>query len=171
MIAFLRNGVLIMKKGIVNIEFMISVFVFLVTIAFILLTLAGSLIPLHKEASLNSLRSVGYQLSQVIIFDQGDPKSWDPTNVNRAGLSTGEKYVISSAKITSFNDTCATNYNRLLDMYFGNKKLLFKVNITDSAGRNMLNCGSVSNPQFSIKRLAVLDTTRDIVEIEISVRE
>lgn len=160
-----------MKKGIVNIEFMISVFVFLVTISFIILTLTGSLIPLHKDASLNSMRSVGYQLSQVILFDEGDPKNWDPINVNRAGVSGGEKYLVSSAKIANFNATCAANYSKLLDMYFGNKKLLFKVNITDSSGRNMLNCGNANNPQFSIRRLAVLDTTRDIIEIEISVRE
>lgn len=159
-----------MKNGFVNIEFMVSVFVFLVTIGFILLNIAGNLVPLHRDTALDIMRSKTYQLSQVIIFDEGDPKNWDENDVNRAGLSTGEKYVISAAKITSFNSTCANNYDKLRDMFFGNRRFQIRINATDSSGKTVIDCGNLTSPLFSLKRPAVLDTTREIVEIEISVR-
>lgn len=160
-----------MKKGMMNIEFMVSVLVFLLTIGFILINIAGNLIPLHRDAELDAIRSRAYQLSQIIVFDEGDPKNWEVLgNATRVGLSTGDKYVMSSAKISSFNATCNSNYDNLLEMYFGNTKLLFSINITDSSGKNLLDCGKLTSPQVSLKRFAVLDTTKDMLKIEISVK-
>lgn len=157
-------------RGVVNIEFIISVFIFLVTVAFILISTAGSLVPLHRDAAADVLRARAYQISEVVIFDGGDPADWDVGRVNRIGLSAGEKYIVSSAKIERLQELCSRDYERFIEMLSGNAKTRIGINITGPFGSNLLECGAVNSPQFSLKRFAVLESG-EIVEIEISVRQ
>ena len=162
-------------KGVVNIEFIFSVFIFTVTIIFVLISLASSLAPLHKDAVTDSVRSKVYQMSELLLFDEGDPKNWQAipsiNSINRIGLSTGEKYSISQGKITKLQALCNTNYADVVKRFFGDESLRLEIEITNSAGLEILDCGVVGNPQFSIKRTAFIDSTKEIVEINIAVKK
>jgi hypothetical protein len=155
-------------KAVVNIEFIIAVFVFLVTLSFILITIGGNLAPLHRDVGAGDLRSKAHQISQILLFDEGDPKNWDGGDVNRVGLSTGEKHMVSRAKISRLAQLCQSE-GFLQDMLLGNRNVEIEINITDESGGTIASCGGIANPEFYIQRFAVTDAM-EIIGIEVAVR-
>lgn len=159
------------SKGIIDIEFILSIVVFLSVIVFVSFVLIGNIPVFHRESLNEDLRARAYQVSQLIVFDEGYPENWDPTNVQRIGLSTGEAYRVSAIKISNLAAVC-TNYNKLkslLSQGFGND---VKLSIVNSTGQLLLNCGPpVSTTiisEFPITRYAVLENNV-IVKILVSI--
>ncbi|MBI4163009.1 MAG: hypothetical protein HY513_04965 [Candidatus Aenigmarchaeota archaeon] len=107
-------------KGATNIEFLIAVFVFLTTIAFIAFSIISNVPLLHGRASADNIRSLTYQFSEQLIFDKGLKQSdgtsdWTANDVARAGLSTGVRYEIQRSKLDELSKMCASpsGYSRL----------------------------------------------------------
>ena len=110
-------------KGVTSIEFLIAVFVFLTTIAFIAFSIIGNVPLLHGRASADSIRSLTFQFSEQLIFDKGlkesdNSDSWTATDVARVGLSTGKRYEISRFKVEELAKLCESpaGYKRLTEL-------------------------------------------------------
>ena len=132
-------------KGQLNVEYFVSIIVFIVFTMYILFEMIR-FIPLYiSEIDREILRSEAYQLSEILTNDAGKPLNWPSqadSNIKRIGLSDDRENrtnILSMAKITSFNSKCFANYNqvaRWLDMYD-----YFSVVIIDSTTSNVIaNC-------------------------------
>lgn len=165
-------------KGVINIEFFLSVAVFISTIFFLILNIANSIPQFHNEAFLSSIRATAFDVSQIVLLDEGSPKNWAVLPliqmVNRFGLSTSEKYVLSEAKIIRLATFCATDYNSVRNIIVGDPNLIVIINITNiETNNNILYCSptaaSLVFPKSSVKRYAVLDTNRNRISIQVDV--
>ena len=153
------------RKGIIDIEFILSIVVFLSVIIFVSFVISGNIPVFHRESLSEDARARAYQVSQLIIFDEGYPENWEPANVERIGLSTGEAYRISTTKINNLAAVC-TDYNRLRLLLSQDLSSDIKISIVDSSGQSLLNCGPAVNttiiPEFPVTRYAVLENNKTI---------
>jgi len=157
-------------KGLVTIEFIISVSVFVATVAFLAFNIISSISPLH-ESSVNEIkRSEAYQISQLLIFDRGEPDNWNENlnNIVRIGLSSEEPYKISSDKLQKLNDTCRDDYEKLKNLLSISNRSYIIIDVNDMNGNNIVSCKKDMKPVFSIERFAVLEDNR-IVKIIIGI--
>lgn len=93
-------------KGILDIEFAVSLFVFLVVLSFVTISIVGTIPLLREQALTDDIRSKAWQLSELLVFDTGEPSSWTIETVRRIGLSNGTRYGIDSTKITRLRTLC-----------------------------------------------------------------
>ncbi len=163
------------QKGVIDIEFILSVFVFLGVVVFVTFVIIGNIPVFHREALNENLRARAYQASQLLVFDEGEPSNWDTSNVRRIGLqvSTGDAYRISRTKITNLATLC-NDYDRLRSLLVQDVRHDVRINITGSSGQPLLDCGppvrATLVPEFPITRYAVLDDgTNTIVMISVSI--
>ena len=162
-------------KGVVNIEFILSVVVFLGTLSFITLTIGKDSVFLRESSFYDSLKSNTIQTSNLLVFDRGFPETWETvpiTAIRRLGLSSGEKYVLSIQKINKLHEFCRktnpdgtpnifykTNYEKIKELL----SLKVEVNLTlATQDGTLLDCTpaieTLSRPKFSIGRIVtVLD--------------
>jgi hypothetical protein len=138
------------SKGILDIEFILSVFVFVSTVSFVVIMAVISNIPLLQQLSVTEdLRSRNYQISEKILFTEGSPSNWDSNTVTSIGLSTGQMYALDLNKINNLSILCTNNYNRvknLLGLDYENEMIL---NISYIDGSQILSC----RPNFLSKRI------------------
>jgi hypothetical protein len=165
-------------KGIADVEFILSTMIFLGVITFVTFNIVSNVPGLREVTMVETLHVRSYEVSQILLFDAGEPNNWytDPANVKRMGLSTGEKYVLDKRKITAMQGLCNIDY-RTIRNALGDKIFDMRLNITDSSGNQILNCGSpvtrTSRSETRITRFAILYDPllpgRDIVKLEVSV--
>jgi len=88
-------------KGIAELEFIISVFVFITTISFVTFLIINNIPILHSASVSDGLKSRSYQYSELLLFDEGAPMNWenDPQSADRIGLSNGRRYFADKDKI------------------------------------------------------------------------
>lgn len=149
-------------KAIINIEFFISVMVFLGTVFFLIVSVANNVPQLHQNALLSSLRSKTYSASELLLLDEGAPKSWNSANVQRIGLSAGQKYVLSLQKINELKALCSADYEKARDAVTGDARFSVMINITDiETGEVYASCipaaQSLVMPLSEIRRYAILE--------------
>ncbi|MFH0949231.1 MAG: hypothetical protein V1802_01975 [Candidatus Aenigmatarchaeota archaeon] len=138
-------------KGITNIEFIVSVFVFLSTITFITTFIIGKVPALHHDAMIDTAKLNSYTLSQILILDKGFPDSWDSTNVKTIGLAI-QPYNLSSAKILEIKELC-TNITRMRELVGD-----VVINITYIDGGQVADCKTSILPvMLFYTRFALLD--------------
>lgn len=160
-------------KGVVNVEFVISTVVFIISIAFVSMMVINNMPFMHNEAATDHLKSKAYQISHVLLFDEGSPSSWDETDVSRIGLSSGNAYELNSSKIANLNELCISNSKRV-DEIFGELGLYVGINITEVDTGLELTPDCVSrrtDVKFTITRFAVIDKAgipSSIVRVTIS---
>lgn len=158
-------------KSQVNIEFIISFLVFLVSLSFIILSIVNNYPIFRKEAIKTILISKSFQISHLLIFDTGYPRDWDSGNVKVIGLSSGQPYLLSSDKIAELNCN-ETEYEKLKKILgLGSKD--FIINITLLNGTVLATCHpkviSLSRPKYWIERTAVVEDSKEIVKINVVV--
>lgn len=93
----------------IEVEFIISVFVFVTSVSFVTLIIVGNIPFLHNTAAGESSKAMSYQYSEMLLFDEGYPTNWSSGNfagARRLGFSTGKHYVLDVNKITKFNTYC-----------------------------------------------------------------
>ena len=96
-------------KGVVEIEFIIAVFVFITTISFVTFLIVDSIPAYHTTASGESLKSKAYQFSEMLFMDEGYPRNWNTlpfAQTNRIGFSSGERYRFDETKIAYLYSVC-----------------------------------------------------------------
>ncbi|MBI4896497.1 MAG: hypothetical protein HY832_03020 [Candidatus Aenigmarchaeota archaeon] len=160
-------------KGVVDIEFMISLFMFLVTISFITYTIAGNLPRYHEEATVNHLRSVAFQASELLLFDKGNPQDWQSesviTDVNQIGLAADKKYKIDSVKIAALNKYCTNEYDAIKNKIIHDDAL--EMNLTILYPPYAVHCAppSISETKNRVKIVRYAVVGLQIARIELTV--
>lgn len=161
-----------MKKGVADIEFTLSVIVFLSIITFVTFVIISNIPLLRSESYNNDLRSRAYEVSQLMMFDTGEPANWTNATVKRIGFSAGERYSISIDKINNFSALCSapSGYQSVKAM-LGQNFTDIRVNIT-APGVNV-QCGSqvtkTSRTEFAITRFGVINSTNATMMLSVNV--
>lgn len=144
-------------KAVVDIEFILSAFLFVSTISFIALSIIGNLPVLQEKSLASNLQSTSYQISELLL-DKGYPPNWHLLaidDVARIGLESDD-YMLDSAKVSRLSTLCAnpTDYNKLRA-----KMLDYDFMIIINGSTEILNCEpavvSLIRPQFVTTRHAV----------------
>lgn len=160
-------------KGILDIEFILSVVVFLGAVAFAIFMIALNVIPtVHIYSNTEDMRSRAYQLSEILLFSEGYPKNWDQNNVNSIGLSSPEYYILDSKKILNLSELCIYNYQRVKELLGLEHSMDVMINITYSDGSSSVLCRhriTKVRPEYAISRVAVLNDSGSLSVVKIGV--
>ena len=155
-------------KGLFDVEWILGSVIFMTTVSFIVILISTNLTILHDRTAADNLRSESFQSSMILLFDQGYPSNWNYTNVERIGLSTGNPYVLDTAKINDLDTLCQTNYAKIRK-FFDNDVY---ISIDHVNGGNIINCSapviSLSRPKLITSRAAILDDD-SMVKVEFTV--
>lgn len=146
-------------KGALDIEFILSSFLFLTTIVFIALSVIRALPVLQEKSISENLQSVSFQVSEVLL-SPGHPSNWDDPffeieDVGRIGLESTD-YVLDPNKVSKLYTFCTgvDNYRKLRSKFHDNDVIII-VNGT----LEYLNCVppavSLIRPQFVTTRHAI----------------
>ncbi len=160
-------------KGIVEVEFIISVFVFITTISFVAAMIVGNIPLFHDSAVAEGIKSKSHQYSELLLFDEGYPRDWNGEiidDIYRFGFSTGKRYFIDINKLDKMNQICNSpgGYNATKNRLGMNYRNEIKIEATymDNSpviGTSSVICehpgGSNIRHQFHTVRLAVLNST------------
>ena len=137
-------------KGIVNIEFVISLMVFLSTISFVLIMIINSLPVLRYESISNDMRSRAYQLSNILLSD----------------FSNEDPYILDGIKISTMQILC-NNYENFRELF--SEDLTVNINYLD--GTELLSCQplveTLLKPEFTLRRFATVDEKIVIMSVGI----
>ncbi|MBI3190999.1 hypothetical protein HYZ41_04835 [archaeon] len=156
----------------IDVEFILSVVLFFSTITFVSFMIILNVPIFHNEAVNEDIRARAYEISQMLLFDEGYPKNWDITNIKTIGLSTGDNYVLSDGKIASLDALCSSNYTFVKGMLGQGFRNEIRISITDSNGADLLSCMPKSRgsgrSEFMISRFATLPDKR-IVRVDVGV--
>ncbi len=113
------------RKGIVDIEFVISILVFLTVLTFVTYSVIAMIPRLHQVSFNQDIKSKAFQLSELMMFDEGEPKDWGTNaavttidDIERMGFSSGRDYSLDTNKISKFNAFCNApgNYAKMKDL-------------------------------------------------------
>ena len=171
-------------KGISEIEFIISVFVFITSVSFVTVIIINNIPIFHNNAISDSLKARSWQYSEILLFDEGYPSNWQTkqlSEIKRIGFSTGSKYLIDNSKLTKLGVLCTSpgGYNQvktLLGLGVKNDIVIEASNLDDSPiiGGSKTLCSpdviTQLRPQFQTVRLAVLNIVgMPIIRIKITI--
>ena len=163
-------------KGFAEIEFIISIFVFITTISFVTFLIISNIPTLHGTSYTERLKVISYQYSELLVFDEGAPKDWqlDSANANRVGFSAGQRYFLNKNKIDALASLCS-DYQTARSKLALDQQYDITIEATyldDSPVSSGIVCRpSVTTqlrPQFQTTRLAVLQDLK-IVKIKVSI--
>jgi len=164
--------------GQVNIEFILSASVFLLTLTFISFTIVDIFPNFHNEAANDILKAKAFQASELLIMDEGD-WSADLEDVKRIGLSTGDMHILNKSKILALNNCDKAEYNEIKKLLGLTYEYDFILNITEinftGSSSESWECKpsvvSLITKKFWIKRLVVIDdgADRKIAKLQIVV--
>ena len=171
-------------KGVSEIEFIISVFVFITSVSFVTIIIINNIPLFHNKAFTDDLRAKSWQYSEILLFDEGYPKNWQTkqlTDVKRIGFSSGF-YIIDRTKLNQLNVFCSDpniGYNKiknLLGLDVANDIVIEASNLDDTPviGTSKIICGpSVTTqlrPQFQIVRLGILNfDDKPVIRLKITI--
>ncbi len=145
------------ERGMANLEFIISIIIFVAIIAFVAIS-AFSIVPrLRAESISDDMKSKLYQMSEILM-SRGYPENWTSDAV-RFGLEEDE-HVLSYNKLLTLNAECGTpeGYNRVRDS-LGDYS--FSLEITETYGKKIMECKPLlksAGTEFSLQRAAALST-------------
>jgi hypothetical protein len=152
-------------KGQFTWDYVVSIITFITLVSYISLQIIGNIPNMLNAIRNEFLRSEAYQLSELLINDPGQPPNWNPTNVERIGLSNESLNItnyISASKISHLTTICS-NYGNLVKLLgIDVSKYNISITIFDKTNDQLLvNC----MPQIvilrainvTIKRYAAID--------------
>ena len=155
-------------KAVVDIEFILSAFLFLSTIIFISLSIVRNLPALQERSMAENLQSMSYQISEILL-EKGHPPNWhtlDTDSVARIGLES-DNYILDPDKVSRLSALCTnpSDYNKLREKMMNNE---FIITI---ANGEILNCEppvlSLLRPKFVTTRHAIYND--DVVDLTVVV--
>ena len=159
-------------KGITEIEFIISVFVFITTISFVTIIIINNIPFFHNTALGNNLKTKSWQYSEMLLFDEGYPNDWNAkqfSEIRRIGLSSS-RYFVDINKLSKLSVFCSDpnvgykSVKNLLGIDFTNDIVIEASYLDDSpiVGSKMI-CGpsviTQLRPQFQTIRLGILNSS------------
>lgn len=150
---------MVSKKGILDIEFILSVFVFVTTVSFVVIMVVIGNIPGLQQLSISEdLRSRNFQITENLIFSQGYPENWVEGNVTSLGLSSGDYYRMSLGKINNMSSLCQNNYQRVKDLLGLGYQNDVYINISYIDGEDLVMCnpGVTKRSESEIYRIGMV---------------
>lgn len=155
-------------KGAIDIEFILSAFLFVSTIVFITLSIIRNLPVLQEKSLAENLQSTSYQISDLLL-EKGHPPNWhllDIDSVARIGLESDD-YVLDPAKVSRLSALCANpgDYKKLREKMMNNDFIILINGSTE-----ILNCEppvlSLVRPKFVTTRHAIYNgNTVDLIVV------
>lgn len=142
-----------MSKGQISIDYIISLVVFMTITLYIAFQVMRFAPQYLKEVREETLRAEAYQVSELLINDEGNPKYWDSLLVGergsiiRLGLSdnSSRMNLVSVDKAVEFEQICSADYGIIEDR-LGLDEVGYNihVNLVDLVGDIILidNCQS-----------------------------
>lgn len=158
----------LISKGIVQIEFIMAVFVFLGSISFTTLAIGREFFSIREASISDTSKLRDAAISQILMFDKGFPDGWDALpieNVRRLGLSSDSKFVLNLNKVNRLQTLCnranpdySKNYNKIKELLGITGDIILVVEATD--GTQFLNCRpaveTLQRPEFPVVAYAVI---------------
>ena len=154
-----------MMKGIIEVEFIISVFVFITSVSFVTLIIVSNIPLLHNTANGENLKAISYQYSEMFAFDEGYPVNWSDGNfadAQRLGFSTGRRYFVDINKITKFSAYCTDPLVRYsaIKSRLGLTSMDIVVEVIRLNGTAVVGSGPLCGPTVSSRLRQQFTTTR-----------
>lgn len=166
-------------KAQMNIEFILGVSVMVVTISFIGFSIINHFPVIHTDSVYETEKSKSFQISHLLVYDEGIWTDSKIANCNRIGLTEGKPFILNVSKIMALNNCNQVDYFRiksLLGTGSGSDVLIniTKLNFTGGPDLKISECRpmliSLSAAKFWAKRYAVMDNgTMDIVRVDTAV--
>jgi len=131
------------RTGLIDIEFMVSIMVFLTVITFVVISILNNIPRLHQETLSQDLKSKSFQLSELLLFESGWPPNWDTEpvgNVDRIGLSNGTKYYMELTKMAQLESFCSTDYGSVKDLMGLDFRNDIIIEVVDLSSTVLLTC-------------------------------
>lgn len=157
-------------RGQVDVEFIVSFLVFLSVLSFVSFSIINNYPEFRKETLKNFMISQAYQISHLLIYDEGYPPNWNISNVEMIGLTNGVPYILNYNKVLELNCN-ETEYQKIKDI-LGIGGLDLIINITYN-GTPLSTCApthiSLVRPKYWIERLAVTNISGSFKVIKIGV--
>jgi len=148
------------SKGVLDIEFILSVFVFVSTVSFIvIMVVLGNIPSLHHISTSEDIRSRSYQISEKLLLTEGKPSNWNSNTVTSLGLSSGDMYVLDINKINELGILCSNNNTRFKELLGLDYRNEVRINISYTDGSKIIMCGPSfisQRPESSIDRVGVI---------------
>lgn len=170
-------------KGLAEIEFIISVFVFITTVSFVTSIVISNMPLFHGASASSTLKAKSWQHSEMLVFDSGSPTDWQIqqfSDVKRIGLSAGTRYLLDKSKIDELAAMCAdplVGYASVKDRLGLDTRndIIIEVSYLDESpvtGSSKIICGPSTitqiRPRFQTVRLGVLnDADKTILRIKV----
>ncbi len=99
-------------KGQFTIEFIVSTMLFIAIIVYTMTTVSNSIPVFKSQHRINELKSIAYQISEVVMFTDG---SWDVNPIRPVSIGLGaDYYVLNSTRLQYFNMSCSNDYSNIL---------------------------------------------------------
>ena len=138
-------------KGIINIEFVISLMVFLSTVTFVSIMIINNLPILRYESLSNDMRSEAYQISNILLMN----------------FSSQEPYVLDINKINQMKTDYCSNYETFRNLF--SKDIILEMEQLD--GTELLSCKpsveTLLKPEFTLNRFATVNNKIVIMSLSI----
>jgi len=156
-------------KAQLNIDFILAVTLFIISILFVSYTVMQNAFLLRSEIDKEQKRLIGYAISQLIIFDKGYPEDWNSLDsLQKFGLSLSP-YILSRNKINAINNCSYENYNKIKNLLSLPTENDFLLIITNQYDETISKCGLEHKLReiVWIRRFAILDG--NIVKINLGI--
>jgi hypothetical protein len=160
-------------KGVLDIEFVLSIFLFLGSISFITILIGRESLALQNSLISENLKSESYQISEILMFDKGSPANWgDPgvtiNDIKRLGIFSSD-YVLNSTKLAKLQSLCISDYNSVNEII---TDLNINITVKNIDGTVIYRCEpqieTLRRPKFITQRVGTLDSTGEIVRLSVT---
>jgi len=147
--------------------------VFLSVTSFITIQIINSVSTMRRDLAIEDTRSTAFQISNIIMFDEGHPENWNADNVERIGLSSGF-YALSTTKIDELKDICESEngYRKFLSIIGIEFSKDVYLNVSTLEGETIVLCApsveSVIRNRAEILRTSFVQG-KGIVKVDVKV--
>jgi hypothetical protein len=164
-------------KAVVDIEYIMAVFVFLASITFITLSISREFLAIREASFSETVKMESFTILELLLFDKGEPEDWHTaplSNVKRLGLSSGRKFVLDETKLIKLDSDCDVSNPEYELNYAKIKELLgieadIVLNIQSLDGSEVWDCSpaveSLLRPKFYSHGYGVIQGSNKIVSL------
>ncbi|MEM5815231.1 MAG: hypothetical protein QXD89_01945 [Candidatus Aenigmatarchaeota archaeon] len=150
--------------------FYISLMIFITAIVFIFYEIVSFYPLFYRELKKEVLYFEGYQISQILVNDPGEPADWysDLSEIERIGLASeffNTFNLLSIQKVNAVNFLCNNEYERFKKLIGTNYDVNLVLILLD--GRYLINCTKNLSREIAVKvsRIIALDDQKSYGEL------
>lgn len=165
-------------KAQLTIEYLISFGVFVSLVLSLYAFFSANIPAFIENVKKENIRSIAYQVSELLVDDIGEPANWNKNNVERIGLSDerfNKTNLIKNDKIAQLRNLCneRNGYEKLKNKLGINKEIsihIFKINENTGERSLYFNCqpSFVGGSQIRSKVSRIVAYVEDTGEIKMA---